>query len=261
MLLSVAGCGDHVTMPPANGSAPDLTVITVPDGEQQSAACCDPVIVVAPGPTNCDPYLSLDGCTDDGNECMSAISDEYQNLSGGCNDTGGSGPDPTDTCPTRDPTCAGGPGDGSDNPEPTPSYVDDMARDTIPPDCSADDLDHWEQLYCFRALPPDSAQTRATLQALDQIAQRGDACAVVAERGRELLARGQIGFFVWQQGDSGGYGHRNTGIQLDEALVRFYGTQGSIFERTLVHEIDHVLGFLGHIDSGGTETPHTAQCG
>jgi hypothetical protein len=136
-----------------------------------------------------------------------------------------------------------------------------MARDTIPPDCSAADLDHWQQLYCFRATLPDSVQTRTTLQALDRIAERGDACVMVAELGRDLLARGKIQFFVWQEGDSGGYGHRNTGIQLDEALVRFYNTTGSILEHNLVHEIDHILGFLGHLDAAGAETPHTAQCG
>jgi hypothetical protein len=129
-----------------------------------------------------------------------------------------------------------------------------------PPDCSAAFLNRWQDLYCNRRQEPDSAQVRATLQALDQIATRGEECAAIAQRGRDLLATGQITFFVWQEGGSGGYGHRNTGIQLDEGYARHYGTQGSRFERVLVHEIDHYLGH-GHIDSSGLETPHTAQCG
>lgn len=68
-------------------------------------------------------------------------------------------------------------------------------------------------------------------------------------------------FALGLSADAGGYGHRNTGIQLNKALVTFYGSPGSIFERTLVHEIDHLLGYLGHTDAAGVETVHTAQCG
>jgi hypothetical protein len=136
-----------------------------------------------------------------------------------------------------------------------------MARDTLPPNCSDPNLTQWQRLYCFRAVPPDSAQKRATLQALDAIAARGAECAAIAQKGRELLASGQIQFFVPLEGDAGGYGHRNTGIQLNEASVRLYGTVGSSFEATLVHEIDHVLGFHDHIDAAGLQTPHMAQCG
>ena len=156
----------------------------------------------------------------------------------------------------------GGTDDTDETVEPTDehSLANDMARDTLPPDCSATSLSQWQELYCYRALPPDSAQTRATLQALDAIATRGEECAQVAQKGRDLLASGQITFFVWKQGDAGGYGHRNTGIQLEEAYARLYGTTGSTFERALVHEVDHALG-SGHVDLAGLETPHTAQCG
>lgn len=260
LLLGAAGCTDAVTMPSADGPARELGVVVAPGNGQQPTACCDRVVVVVPGPEECDPYTSLNWCEDDENVCMTAMPGADQHLAGGCDDTGGPGGG-TGTCPAWDPVCAGGPGDGPDDPEPTPPPVDDLARDTVPPDCSAAELDQWQRLYCFRASPPDSVQKAATLQALDQIAQRGDACAVIAEKGRELLARGGITFFTWQDGDAGGYGHRNTGIQLDKALVTFYGTPGSIFERTLVHEIDHVLGYLGHTDAAGVETVHTAQCG
>ena len=136
-----------------------------------------------------------------------------------------------------------------------------METDTIPPeDCSAANLTHWAKLFCFRAFPPDSAQRAVTLQALDAIALRGPECAAIAQKGRELLASGWITFFVWQEGDPAAYGNPNTGIQLDEAFARLYSTGGSNFERTLVHEIDHVLR-LGHIDAAQLETPHTAQCG
>jgi hypothetical protein len=156
----------------------------------------------------------------------------------------------------------GGSGDwdwsgGGSSPNTSPT---DLQRDTIPPaDCQDPDNSQWEKVYC-RALPPDANQMQKTLQALDEISRRGEECVLVAQRGRELLAAGQIRFFDWREGEAGGYGHRNTGIQLDSNYPTLYGTEGSGFERVLVHEIDHVLGY-GHTDSAGLDTPHTAQCG
>jgi hypothetical protein len=136
-----------------------------------------------------------------------------------------------------------------------------MDRDTVPPeDCSASALSQWERLYCFRAVAPDTAQRRITSLALDRVAQRGGDCLLIAQRGRELLAAGQIRFFEWQEGDAGGYGHRNTGIQLDADYARLYTPEAPYFERVLVHEIDHVLGY-SHLEGQPLETPHTALCG
>lgn len=243
-----SGCGDRVTGPgmPAGGTPAASTTAA---GETVQGC-------VATGTCTLDPIV-VDGSGQPG----------YTGGGGGGGGEAGTPPKPGDgEC------MAAGAGNldfvagcraGEDPPpeqSPEPSLADDMVRDTIPPDCAAPDLSHWQRLYCFRAAPPDSAQVRATLQALDRIAMRGEECAQVAREGRALLLSGRITFFVWQQGDTGGYGHRNTGIQLDEALARLHGTPGSIFEEVLVHEIDHVLG-LGHLDSFSLETPHSARCG
>lgn len=157
--------------------------------------------------------------------------------------------------------CTGGGGNPGGDGAPETSLENDMARDTLPPtDCYAPDLSHWEELYCFRRTQPDSSQLRKTRQALDNIAARGGACLLVAQTGRELLAAGQITFYVAQEGDTGGYGHRNTGIQLDAAYAQWYDHPDSGYEKALVHEIDHVLGF-DHIDAAKLETPHSVQCG
>lgn len=252
LTLVVAACADAPT---------DPTGETRPGtGPSRGGLVLDPVVVVG-HPAGCDPYTDLNGCEgDDGKDpvCMTSTgpgSPDAYTLSG-CTGTGSGGPGGGD---------GGGGGGGSPTgPEPTPDEErpldGDMVRDTVPPDCSAANLSQWQALVCFRALPPDSVQTRATLQALDEIAKRGEECAAIAQQGRDLLAAGRLSFFVWQEGDAGGYGHRNTGIQLDEAGARLYGTFGSNFEETLVHEIDHVLGYE-HIDNAGLETPHTAQCG
>jgi hypothetical protein len=95
---------------------------------------------------------------------------------------------------------------------------------------------------------------------MDRIASRGPTCAAIAQKGRELLAAGQITFFVWQEGNAGGYGHRNTGIQIEAAYPQLYDEPNSSFEKVLVHEIEHVLGF-GHVDNAGLHTPHCELCG
>jgi len=123
-----------------------------------------------------------------------------------------------------------------------PSLADDMDRDTIPPaDCFDPNNDRWEKVYC-RATLPDTSQLRKTHQALNRITERGEACAILAQKGRELLASGQITFFAPEGTDAGGYGHRNTGIQLDAGFPAYYDYPDSRFEKVLVHEIDHVLG-------------------
>lgn len=155
-----------------------------------------------------------------------------------------------------------GTGDGDDGSSGTASLSRDMERDTIPPNnCDDPNNTPWQDLYC-RTLEPTPLQVQKLYQALDRIAARGPECAVVVQTGRDLLARGEIRFFVGQPGDAGGYGHPNTGIQLEVGLVTYYDPSdpGSLFEHHLVHEIDHVLR-LGHVDPANLETPHTAACG
>jgi hypothetical protein len=96
------GCADLPTQPVAPGDGAPAY-----EDAAQTSSCCilDPVIVVAPGPVECDPYQSLDWCEGDGGECMTSWTgsgDESGYLSTeGCNDTGG-----------------GSPGDGSSPPPP-----------------------------------------------------------------------------------------------------------------------------------------------
>lgn len=253
-LLMLGACADSPTQP-------DLSPVP-PVHDDQVQGCVGDGHCVLPGfttpgepdePPDCDMWWKPD-C----GACATSAIGAPEDLQGtfGC-PGGGTGPAPGGG---SDPYNPGGGGPATGAPA-EPSLANDLARDTIPPDCAAAELDQWQELYCFRAFPPDSAQTRATLQALDAIATRGEVCAAIAQTGRELLASGRITFFVGQEGDAGGYGHRNTDIQLDESFPRLYGTAGSSFERILVHEIDHFRGFLGHIDSAGLETPNMAQCG
>jgi hypothetical protein len=177
-------------------------------------------------------------------------------LVSGC-ETGGDGgggtpggtTEPTTPCPTSGCT------------EPEMTLATDMARDTIPPDdCFDPDNTAWEKLYCRSAI--DTTQARKTRQALDRIAQRGSECAVLAQKGREMIDSGEIRFFLWTEGDDAGYGHPNTGIQIAAQMVARYDPlqPDQDFEHVLVHELDHVFR-RNHIDSSGWNTPNTALCG
>lgn len=257
-LLLVVACGDISTGPKEHGGAaaspgagPGYACNTIVNGVY---VMCP--VSPAPSEPTCDPWSSIDWCEGDGG--------------GGCqmSSPGTGTPDSPVSATGCDPSSGSGPTrpGGSQPPggEPLPPSHPgmegtDMDRDTIPPsDCLDPTNTEWEQVYC-RSAQPDSSQMRKTRQALDQIAARGGECAVVAQKGRELLATGRITFFVGQDGDAGGYGHRNTGIQIDSSYPEWYDYPGSGFEKVLVHEIDHVLG-LNHTDAAGFETPHTAQC-
>lgn len=156
------------------------------------------------------------------------------------------------------PSC---PDSGCTQPEPEMSLATDMLRDTIPPSSCVDPSNtHWQQLFCRSSV--DSAQAAKTRQALDRIAARGAECAVLAQKGREMLANGELRFFVWMQGDDAGYGHPNTGIQIAaQVLARYDPLQpDQDFEHVLVHELDHVFR-RDHLEGDTWNTPSTAQCG
>jgi hypothetical protein len=171
-------------------------------------------------------------------------------IGGGGGDGGGTpGTGKTLECPDFDPTCT--------------QAIDDLQRDTIPPDdCADPNNTQWERVYC-RSTLPDSTQLAKTEAALSKIEQRGEVCATLAQTGRALLASGKIRFYVYQAGDATGYGHPNTDIQIVQDVIARYNPAlpAQDFEHILVHEIDHVLR-LEHIDPPTNwHTPHTAQCG
>jgi hypothetical protein len=124
LVLTVAGCGDAVTLPGGSGPAPDVTTVAPSASESTSGTCCDEVIVIVP---RCDPYMELDWCKDEGGECMSSQSEtggeEYQGTMTCPGEGGGGGykpppgsepkpcpdygcppaePEPADTCNTGD---------------------------------------------------------------------------------------------------------------------------------------------------------------
>lgn len=207
----------------------------------------DDCIASAPG------EISVQGCTVGGGG-GGGIGDGGGGIGGGGG--GGGGGSKTPACPDY----------GCTEPEPEPEpevlLANDMQRDTIPPaSCTDPNNTHWEQLYC-RSLLPDSTQHRKTEAALDQIAQRGGECVMLAQVGRTMLAEGRIRFFEWRPGDDTGYGHPNTDIQIGHLLIGRYDPTkpDQDFEHVLVHEIDHVLR-LNHTSDDGWDTPHTAQCG
>lgn len=175
-------------------------------------------------------------------------------MGGGGGGTGGGGKTPS--CPDY----------GCPDPEPEPEFIlsleNDLQRDTIPPaDCADPNNSAWQKLYC-RATLPDSIQQSKVQAALDRIAARGEACAVVAQLGRSMLAAAEIRFFEWRTGDATAYGHPNTDIQIAQELIARYDPTKADqdFEHVLVHEIDHMLR-LDHIGQDRWDTPHTAQCG
>lgn len=115
-IVVLAGCADQPALPdaPASGVRPNLEA--APEDATQAPACCDPIVVVVPGPAEpCDPSLQLDNSCDgsDDGQCMSSAGggSEFQAVSG-CNDAGGGVPPPPpdgggrppgDTVPTCDP--------------------------------------------------------------------------------------------------------------------------------------------------------------
>lgn len=90
MMFVVAACQD-ATLPAT--SAPDLPGADVLiEGDYQSPACCEEVVVVVPGPVDpeCDPYTDANWCQDSG-ECITSFGGvEMQGLSGCDGGTGGS---------------------------------------------------------------------------------------------------------------------------------------------------------------------------
>lgn len=94
MLLAVtlaAACVDAPTAPMDNGSSAG----ELGQSSDHLSSCCDPVIVIVPGPEECDPYQSLDWCEGGGDVCMTsqtgAFQPEYYTTSG-CPDRTGGGP-------------------------------------------------------------------------------------------------------------------------------------------------------------------------
>jgi hypothetical protein len=131
VLLATAACHD-VTLP--HYPAADLSA-TAPlhDEEYQSLACCDPVIVVAPGPVEppCDPYTDLNWCDGSGGDCMTSMEGEESYGMFGCSG-GGTGGATSPTCPITDPYCAGGSGGTGTQ----PSDPDDGCNPQYDPDCN-----------------------------------------------------------------------------------------------------------------------------
>lgn len=90
----LAGCQDAPTLPDRGNGDARLNTVADPEGATETAACCDPIIVVVPGPERCDPYLQLDfSCDDKDDPCMSGtgIGGDLPTIAT-CND--GSGPKP-----------------------------------------------------------------------------------------------------------------------------------------------------------------------
>ncbi|WP_329683663.1 hypothetical protein, partial [Longimicrobium sp.] len=86
--LALAGCQDAPTFPDQRDGDARLNTVVAPDDATQAPACCDPIIVVVPGPEEeCDPWLQLDfSCDGGGNgDCMSSTglsASDWQTISG-----------------------------------------------------------------------------------------------------------------------------------------------------------------------------------
>lgn len=262
MLLFSAACVDS-TLPPQEEEK-QLAGISPGGAQPSQALVLPPVDVIVP---RCDPSLDLSFCEDE--DCMTSTEtqqpdDGFSTIMscGGPGDPGSPGsPGGPGSGGAGSPAVPPCPDYGCTEPEPDVTFTTDMVRDTIPPsDCLASTNTHWQQLYCRSSI--DSIQTRKTRQALDRISTRGPECAVLAQRGREMLAAGTIRFFTWMQGDDAGYGHPNTGIQLASQMAARYDPSQADqdFEHVLVHELDHVFR-RDHLEGQTWHTLNTALCG
>jgi|GEM_PF-6946897 len=113
--------------------------------------------------------------------------------------------------------------------------------------------------------------------AIARIEQRGGYCATIAGKGRDLLARGDIGMFPsglsWtnpttggRERAAGGYGAGNIGVHLEENWFindTLKNYKGFNLDTVLAHEIEHTFG-APHVraDADGWEyTEHDLACG
>lgn len=126
--------------------------------------------------------------------------------------------------------------------------------------------------------PPTGERLQVTNTALDNIEQRGNECAAIAQKGRQLLQNYGLRYYPGSASSEGGWGGPQTGALLDEGWLYFVnGQEGTVvdtdgsklkvnLEFTLVHEIEHALGDLEHVDlPNGKESkwmtsPNTVPC-
>jgi hypothetical protein len=238
-LLTLAACDDAGTLPEGAEDAGHLNTVVAPDDASQSPSCCDPVIVVVPGPVEaCDPYTQLDNSCDgdDGGECMSSTgSDDTddQTLSG-CSD-GDAG-----TLPPPDTSGGGGtspPGDGDTTCDPA------LHRDCEKPLTAADINTINNALMTM---------TRPAAEFTDSVARRE--CAAMEARFRQALSDGLVfrGAFDSNSENTGDGAH--SGFTSAEGRVHFdpavldAANAGSAFAVqeiaiTALHEVGHLIGF------------------
>ena len=161
------------------------------------------------------------------------------------------------------PSGGGGDGGGGDGDAPPEAALAGDEITSEPPDCSKPQTENWAAAYC-RAVAPSGTRLTWTNAALDRIAQRGQECASIAARARELLSQNALRYFAPQTGDKGGWASSDIGVLLADYWVDQYGDPASTvtknFDHTLVHEVEHTLN-RGHIDAAGYYTPNSKQCG
>lgn len=133
--------------------------------------------------------------------------------------------------------------------------------DTVP-NCAVAQTRPWARAYC-RSTMPNAAREAAIRAALTRMEQRGEQCAQLAARGRELLNSGRLRTFAPVDGDHGGWGNPNIGVILAEYWIDQYASTASPDNRnldhTLAHELDHTFGRM-HTDFTGYETANSRAC-
>jgi hypothetical protein len=203
--LITIGCADS-TLPDAPADSGRVEAGTAGANRDYTL----PPIVVIGKPTTCDPYIDLNFCepTGPGDICMTSVAPgelEFASLAS-CPISGGpGGPGAPGT---------GGDGEGPDDsverPE-TPSLKDFIPPTDTVPNCTQTQSASWAKAYC-RASAPSEARAEAVGSALDRIAQRGGACALMAAEGRALLSSGRLQLFSPRTGDAGGWGSPTIGL-------------------------------------------------
>lgn len=154
-----------------------------------------------------------------------------------------------------------------------PEMLDDdyvANTDTTDINCNGTNLIPSEKAWCASSIPQGETLTK-TNNALNNIEQRGQVCAEIAQKGGQLLNEFGLRYYPSGTIPFGGRGGPNFGVLLSDVWIKNYlnnvanitdsdGTKVKInFEFALAHEIEHAMG-RGNVNGSNWRTPNVVQC-
>jgi hypothetical protein len=135
----------------------------------------------------------------------------------------------------------GGPCYSCEPDQPLEIENDAVDKDAPPPDCAQQQTDDRYKAYCSGTVPSGERKTRTDL-ALARIEKRGDVCAAIVRRARELITAQTFRYYTDQGYRFGGASQGWQGwAAFDERWADRATTAAGETEldRMIVHEIDH----------------------